>query len=266
MLAMQTTNAIHVACMAERGAQVFIELPPPSAEVLPGISWGCASEWFTPAFWKYQAKASRTNSPRHSFHLGRSLIEEVAVCLLGGFGLPAELGLAAFYRLRDMQLLRPDVDQNKLEQALSEPLQFGERFRRYRFPRQKAKFLWHALKAVDAFPTSIPPRNLRDYLIAIPGIGPKTASWIVRNHFGSDDVAILDVHIIRAGMTMGLFEADSDPARHYFKLEMRFLEFCDAIDEPASLVDALMWDYMRRIGPTAHAIGRQRQYKLPLCQ
>jgi N-glycosylase/DNA lyase len=263
---MQTANTFHTVWMGQGETQISIELPSPTAEVMPGISWGCASEWFTPAFWKYQSKASQAYTQPESFRLGRSLMEEVAVCLLGGHGLPAELGLAAFYRLRDRKLLRPDVDQAELEQALSEPLRFGERTRRYRFPRQKAKFLWHALQAVEALSTSMAPRLLRDHLTSVPGIGPKTASWIIRNHFGSNDVAILDVHILRAGATMGLFTSCAYPTKHYFKLEERFLEFCDAIAEPASQVDALMWDFMRRIGPTAPAKGKKRQYELELCQ
>ena len=243
-----------------------VELPSPSTEVLPGIPWGCASEWFSPAFWKYQSEASRTYSPQNHFRLGESLAEEVAVCLLGGHGLPAELGLAAFQRLRSRQLLSAFTPMAELESALSEPLDIGGRTRRYRFPRQKAKFLWHALQAIESLPNALPPRSMRDFLTSIPGIGPKTASWIVRNHFGSNDVAILDVHILRAGAAMGLFPEEPDPSKHYFKLEERFLEFCLAIDEPASLVDALMWDFMRRIGPTSLGATDRRQRELELCQ
>ena len=228
--------------------------------------WGCASELFTPAFWKFHSRSNRKDVNTATFKLGRSLLEEVAVCLLGGHGLPAELGLAAFYRLRDRQLLRAEVDRATLEDALIEPIKLGERERRYRFPRQKAKFLWHALQAMESLPTIMPPRQLRDHLTTLPGIGPKTASWIIRNHYGANDVAILDIHILRAGATMGLFAPKSDPARDYFKLEDRFLEFCTAINEPASLVDALMWDYMRRVGPTATFRSRQRQSELALCQ
>ena len=130
---------------------------------------------------------------------------------------------------------------------------------------QKAKFLWHAIHAVDALPTELSPRELRDYLTGVPGIGPKTASWIVRNHLDCDEVAILDIHILRAGAAIGIFESSADPSREYYQLEERFLQFCDAIDEPASLVDALMWDYMRRIGPTTAVMSKPRQAELPLC-
>ena len=51
------------------------------------------------------------------------------------------------------------------------------------------------------------PVALRDWLLAIPGIGPKTASWIVRNRTGSSAVAIIDVHILRAGTSAGSVQA-----------------------------------------------------------
>jgi thermostable 8-oxoguanine DNA glycosylase len=263
---MQAASSSHTVWIAHKTARMALELPLPTAEVMPGVLWGCASELFTPAFWKYQVRASRVGTRSGSFRLGRSLREEIAVCLLGGHGLPAELGLAAFYRLRDRQLLRPEVEQQELESALSEPLSYEGRARRYRFPRQKAKFLWHAMQLASDASETMAPRQLRDYLTTVPGIGPKTASWIVRNHLGSDDVAILDVHILRAGMMMGIFSEVAEPTRHYATLEERFLEFCQAIDEPASLVDAMMWDHMRRIGPTASARTKVRQLELELCQ
>lgn len=263
---MQTGQSFHASSSCHVASTFSLELPEPELEVLPGIAWGCASEWFTPAFWKFQSKATRTTYTSDSFRLGRTFKEEIAVCLLGGHGLPAELGLAAFDRLRDRKLLHYQVSQAQLEEALCEPLDVGGRRRRYRFPRQKAKYLWHALQAVETIPDTLSPKLLRDHLTLVPGIGPKTASWVVRNHFASDEVAILDVHILRAGAMMGLFSSKADPSKHYFKLEDRFLKFCDAIEEPASQLDALMWDFMRRIGPTSIARRKHHQLELELSQ
>lgn len=263
---MQTGHPFQASSKCHVASIQLLDLPEPALEVLPGIAWGCASEWFTPAFWKFQSSAMRAKYTSKTYRLGRTFREEVAVCLLGGHGLPAELGLAAFDRLRDRNLLHCEVEQSQLEEALTEPLDVGGRWRRYRFPRQKAKYLWHALQAVETIPDTLPPKHLRNHLTLVPGIGPKTASWVVRNHFSSNEVAILDVHILRAGATMGLFSADADPAKHYFELEDRFLEFCDAIEEPASQLDALMWDFMRRIGPTSGSRRKHRQLELELSQ
>ena len=236
-----------------------IELPAPSAEVLPGVRWGHTSEFFSPAFWKYHSQAHRETERfrRHAF--GRTLVEEVSACLLGGYGMPAELGWAAFVRLRDEGLLSGQAGTDELERALTRPFKVANSWRKYRFARQRAKYLRGAIKAVRAVVPTRDGRELRNQLISITGVGPKTASWIVRNHLGSDDVAILDVHITRAGIAAGVFPESADPIRHYFKLEARFLEFCVAIDEPASRLDAIMWDYMRRIFPSQNRRPGQRQ-------
>ena len=226
-----------------------IELPPPDAEVLPGVRWGHTADFFSPAFWKYQSHAHRDAGRFQCHALGRTLVEEVSACLLGGYGIPAELGLAAFARLRDEGLLSGLAETDELERALTKPFKVANAPRKYRFARQKAKYLCGAINAVPALTPTRDGRRLRSQLISITGIGPKTASWIVRNHLGSDDVAILDVHITRASVAAGVFPENADPARNYFELEQRFLEFCAAIDEPVSLLDAIMWDYMRRIFP-----------------
>ena len=226
-----------------------IMLPPPSAEVLPGVRWGHTAEFFSPAFWKYHSQVRRDAECFQKHALGHTLVEEVSACLLGGYGMPAELGWAAFVRLRNEGLLSGRASTDELERALTRPFKVACTSRKYRFARQKAKYLCGAINAVHALSPTRDGRQLRSQLIGITGIGPKTASWIVRNHLGSDDVAILDVHITRAGVVAGVFPKWADPARNYFEMEERFLEFCAAIDEPPSRLDAIMWDYMRRIYP-----------------
>jgi len=46
---------------------------------------------------------------------------------------------------------------------------------------------------------------------------------------------------------MGVFPEHADPARRYFDLERRFLEFCTSAGAKASLIDAVMWATMRRL-------------------
>ena len=239
-----------------------IELPPPSAEVLPGVRWGHTAEFFSPAFWKYHSQAHRDAEFFQDHALGRTLVEEVSACLLGGYGIPAELGWAAFVRLRDEGLLSGRAGADELERALTRPFKVANTWRKYRFVRQKAKYLCGAIDAVRALAPIRDGRQLRNQLIGITGIGPKTASWIVRNHLGSDEVAILDVHITRAGIAAGVFPETADPTRNYFRLEQRFLEFCAGIDEPASRLDAIMWDYMRRIFPVTKKKMRSGQRHL----
>ena len=67
----------------------------------------------------------------------------------------------------------------------------------------------------------------------------------------SDSVAIIDIHIYRAGLLMGLYHSSETPAKHYFKMERRFLEFANAIGVRASILDALIWRQMKDAGNMA---------------
>ena len=83
--------------------------------------------------------------------------------------------------------------------------------------------------------------RVRDWLLALPGIGYKTASWIARNWLDADDVAILDIHVLRAGALAGFFERELTVERDYLQLEDQFLKFSRAIGVRASELDAVIW-------------------------
>jgi thermostable 8-oxoguanine DNA glycosylase len=190
----------------------------------------------------------------NAYRLGRTLQEEVAACLLGGYGMPAEIAVAAFERLRGEGAIASGTRRETIEALLSAPLDVMGRQVRYRFAKQKAGYLAEALVVLEELgPLPASDRGFRDALLALPGVGPKTASWITRNLRASDQVAILDVHICRACEAARVFSPGSNPARAYFQLEARFIEFAAAIDVRASELDNLMWQTMRRIG---HRIGR----------
>ena len=245
---LDTNHQIAWAHNGEKFLQVI--LPEASNEIMPGIIWGRPDEVFSPAFWKYQTFFRRDAGTKRSHRLGKNLFEELSVCLLGGFGMPAELGLAAFNRLKAENKLDGTASAEEIEALLELPFPFNGKLRKYRFPRQKARYLSNALASLRIDPQPNDPIELRNYLISLNGIGPKTASWVIRNYFDSDDVAILDIHIIRACRIVGLFDDRQTVARHYYTMEDIFLTFCRKLEEPASLVDAIMWDVMRRIGPT----------------
>lgn len=221
---------------------VQLELPPLSDEVLPGVRWGAVDAFPTPAYWLYQVLAHRLAGRNSTYRIGNTLAEEVAACLLGGHGLPAAVGIAAFEALRVMGLFARPASQEEIELALSAPLIVGGRALHYRFARQKARYLSAALKRVH---TETPPlktgKLLRDWLLDIPGIGPKTASWVARNWLSADDVAILDIHILRAGILGSFLTPDLTVDRHYLQLEEEFLTFSHALGVRASELDAIIW-------------------------
>jgi N-glycosylase/DNA lyase len=161
--------------------------------------------------------------------------------------MPAEVGVAAFERVRSAGLLSRLPTERECEVALAEPLVVGGRPVRYRFPKQKARYLAEGLPKLLP-PLSGDPLEAREYLRMLPGVGYKTASWIVRDWFASDNVAIIDVHIARACTAIGVFSARLSPERNYLEMETRFIAFARAIGARASLLDNIMWTHMRRDG------------------
>lgn len=226
-----------------------LTLPPARVELLPGVRWGRFDEFFTPAFWAARAWQFEPDRSFEPARLGTSLREELAACLLGGFGIPAEVGLAAYDRIARSGVLEADVSAVEIEQLLTEPLFVRGRRVRYRFYRQKARHLAESLAMLRGWRAEpSEDRALRDSLAELPGVGLKTASWITRNWRASDDVAILDIHICRACAAMRVFDESLSPARNYADLEERFLSFARAVGVRASVLDNLMWQTMRGIG------------------
>lgn len=225
-------------------------LPDPDAEVVPGVRWGRPELVPSAAFWADLVGRATERTDGFVNREG-TLQEEVGFCLLGGYGVTAEINDAVHDRLVLAGFFVPGrrPDEREIEALLLEPVSIGERSVRYRFPHQRAGRLAVALRMVEDDPP--PTANalaFRRQLMRIPGIGPKTASWIARNWLGSDEVAILDIHIIRAGVLMGLFDRSQRVPRDYEALERRFLEFCSALGARPSLLDAVMWRAMRNIG------------------
>lgn len=230
----------------KNGVEHNVQLPPPEVELLPGIHWGNPCALFTPAYW-YAQHLMRSSTNNRAHRIGQTFAEELTACILGGYGIPAEVGLAAFYRLRDELLISElCTDEQLLERRLQEPLWVKGRPAKYRFWRQKATHLSAAYSAIRTH--EIPTNDalkLRARLMTLPGVGPKTASWVVRNWLGSDWVAILDIHIVRAGLLMNLFSPEDDVRKDYSHMEAKFISFSQALGVPTSDLDALIWGMMR---------------------
>ena len=228
-------------------------LPDSDSPAMPGIKWGHFDEFFTPAYWAAQAWMAARNSQYRNYRLGDTLIEEVAACLLGGYGMVSELGLAAYTKVRDAGILScRSPSQTQVCTLLREPLQVKGRFLHYRYPQQRSRYLCDAVRRLhcEAPPTS-GDKDFRNWLLTFSGIGPKTASWITRNWLNSDSVAVIDVHIHRAGLLMGLFRQAHHLPRHYFEMENQFLLFASVIGAQPAVLDNLMWQHMRSMNGIA---------------
>ncbi|WNJ90916.1 hypothetical protein [Bosea sp. 685] len=220
----------------------------PEDEVVPGVIFG-RQEWVaSPAFWAAMVELEGGEVEDYVSPLGTPLADDLAFCVLGGYGIKMEVNRAAWLRLHEAGVFTRDPvpGADEIEELLGTPLEVGGRLQRYRFPRQRAHRLNIALNAIRTKPPSADdPLKFREQLMELPGIGPKTASWIARNWLGSDDVAILDVHVLRAGTMIGLFPENCRLPKDYEFLERRFLAFASALNVKASVLDAIMWREMR---------------------
>ena len=227
-----------------------------------GTDWTRVVHWYDPtrlgtaAFWIDQTR--RRPRPQ-TYQVGQGLHEEVALCLLGGYGITEKMAYAAFARLRDERLLTGAVlDADKFRVSLARPFDVPghEKPVRYRFPTMKAERLAGAFEVLsaDTPPPLSEPVQLRDWLTTLPGVGQKTASWVVRNLTRSDEVAIIDVHIRRAGVAAGIFDPAWKLPRDYRRFEEAFVMWARLGAVPTADLDACIWSALATLGRGARLL------------
>jgi len=220
------------------------------------LQWWDATRFATPAFW---VELTRQRARPITYQIGKTLLEEVGVCMLGGYGITERMASAAFHRVREEGLLTgKPVTEEAVAAVLSAPFQLpgSQRAVHYRFPRSKGRRL---AAVIDTLHRSEPPgtdepRLLRDWLLTLPGVGPKTASWIVRNMTRTDLVAVIDVHIRRAGIVAGLFDPAWRLPRDYNHFETAFVVWARIGGVPTADLDACIWSELAALGPAARTL------------
>lgn len=219
-------------------------------EVMPGMRFGREDELLTPAYW---AMRCATADPADIDFVNRhgTLEEEIGFCLLGGFGVTLEVATAFFERLRKNGAFQPGVVLSEADvfAMLNAPATVCGRPHRYRFPTQRARRLHHAM--ADLARTKfdeVDPIRFREQIQSLEGVGPKTASWIARNWLDTDLIAILDIHVLRAGWLLDLFDKNCHLPRDYLDLECQFLLFAKNLHVRTSVLDSVMWYDMRTFG------------------
>ena len=120
-----------------RNGAIQVDIPAASAELLAGVKWGAVEAFPSPAYFAFQVIARRIIGQPAQYSLGRSLAEEVGACLLGGHGVPGEVGIAAYESLRAKGAFCANLpSQGQLEAWLREPINVGARIVHYRFARR----------------------------------------------------------------------------------------------------------------------------------
>lgn len=186
--------------------------------------------------------------------------EELLFCLLGGFGISYELGKSAAGIIQGMRPFSTDWSDRDLFReiirtlslAQFEPPRTNGSLRRYRFPNQKATAIVQARQWVlsndplhERLRMLPSPKDRRELLIGCPGVGYKTASWVLRNTGLGNDLAILDVHVMRALADAKRISREARIPQDYETVEVAFLNWCEELDAPSAAFDLFLWHWQR---------------------
>lgn len=188
-----------------------------------------------------------------------ALRQELVFCLLGGHGVTYELARSAtdvvmalcpfesFWREDNLA----HAVENELRMPKFDPRRGDGSLRRYRYPRRKAALMTAAVGWVDqegGLREQLLRRDAeverRRWLCSCPGIGPKSASWLLRNCGVAHELAILDVHILRAMRQAGRLGEVTLP-RDYAIVESNFRRWCGELGASVSALDLFLWEWQR---------------------
>ena len=188
--------------------------------------------------------------------------DELLFCLLGGFGITYEHGRSACNTIRQLRPFSDEWNDEDLFEAMLaalmrpqfEPRRTDGSFRRYRFPRQKATVIMKARKWVQS------QGRLEEHLLQLgsakdrrrllsecPGVGFKTASWVLRNLGLGDELAIIDIHVLPALVDAKRIPDGIQIPKDYEMAEEAFIAWCDELDAPSAAFDLFVWHWQRGI-------------------
>ena len=185
---------------------------------------------------------------------------ELLFCLMGGFGITYEHGRSAadvIWQLGPFSEEWKDDDlfeavSNSLLQAQFQPAKADGALRRYRFPLRKASIIvkarsWlHGNRPLNQRLRLIGNcRERRRFLSDCPGIGLKTASWLLRNLGMGAELATIDIHVLRALSEAGRVSESMQLPRDYELVEEAFLEWCQELNASPAAFDLFVWHWQR---------------------
>ena len=186
--------------------------------------------------------------------------DELLFCLLGGFGITYEHGRSASVAIRQLRPFSSEWEDEHLFETIQstlmrpqfEPCRRDGSFRRYRFPKQKASVVVKARQWVrsqhpldERLLQLSSAKDRRSFLSGCPGMGFKSASWLLRNIGLGRDLAIIDVHVFRALLNAKRIPDDIRIPKDYEVAEEAFLAWCDELEAPSAAFDLFVWHWQR---------------------
>ena len=203
----------------------------------------------------------------------QDLIFELLICILGS-GVRYELSLAYASAVQSTLLhsrLKKRVSSIEcaylVECILNSPAYSsinGKTYSRYRYPKRAAKHIAESFCNIEKKYGSLKdlvgamnaPSDLRRELINLcPGIGPKQSSHYVKNIGFTDDVAILDRHILNYLRLIDDVDICPKQVRKidkYEEIERIFIGKVSKFNHAVSVVDQSMWFVMKALGKDAY--------------
>lgn len=187
--------------------------------------------------------------------------DELLFCLLGGHGVTFELARSAAEVLAPLNVFSAEWEtaeleariRTELEAAQFEPRRLDGSLRRYRYPARKALLIaqaagWVSMRhTLEEHLVELSDEGARrEFLCECPGIGMKTASWLLRNVGLGEALAVVDIHVLRALSAAGRITEAKLP-RDYHVVEQHFLAWCDELNAPPAAFDLMVWEWQRAV-------------------
>ena len=129
-----------------------VHLPNPNDYLFDNLKWGSAFELFTPAYWKLQIIYFNEYFKNMHYRTGETFLEEVIYCLLGGFGMKAEIGYLFFKELKYRGIINEYSsikDKKIIFNILNSPISLNGKKIRYRFPATKSEYIFNVFKKLN---------------------------------------------------------------------------------------------------------------------
>lgn len=202
-------------------------------------------------------------------------INEFFFVILGGYGISYEQNISGLsvliekgfinnvlYRSKEQVDYTAELLRYQLCLPQFEPRTKEGNLRKYRFVGTKpftiasaGLWLWDECQwEIISEIKSLGTKKSRDWLCECPGMGMKSASWLLRNIGVNDDCAVFDVHILRFLSKIGLEVPDTLTTKAYLKLENILRLICEKIGVSLGSLDYLLW-ILGRNGFLAHVGG-----------
>lgn len=187
------------------------------------------------------------------------LLEQLVLCLLSS-SVKYEVAVSYVEYFNQADLFKRWIlnlpNQKELYSILVTPIPVKSRCIRYRFPKQRSIQLCSLIKNIYGQGTSIRkilnssnnPKRIREKLVEMcPGIGNKQSSMFLRNIGFTNELAILDTHLIDYLKTIQIIPSNFvlNTSKKYIVVEDKYLDYAISNNFDVNFLDSAIWSIMK---------------------